>query len=239
MKARRAFAIAGVSLLLAACAHLPETPRAGESPVATTQESPSEFVGAYNGNSFETAMGMLVEADGTFRWGLSVGGLDMRASGTWEERDGTLLLTSTPTPVAPEFAWSGLEQTPDGPLVRIVRASDGEPFQYASATLECSDGKRVGDQVMNEGWSPDPGACPDPVAVRLRLSMYDIVSERYDLAALGWSPGMTARFEFRRNDLGVADFTGATGRLEDGMLKLEGARWPLEMRKMPPREAQP
>ena len=35
----------------------------------------------------------------------------------------------------------------------------------------------------------------------------------------------------------VADFTGVTGMLEDGKLKLVGGEWPLELRKLPPRPA--
>ncbi|MEM9500659.1 MAG: hypothetical protein AAF941_02315 [Pseudomonadota bacterium] len=208
----------------------------------------SEFVGRYDGSSFETAMGMEIRADGTFNWGVSVGALDMRASGTWNEQGDWITFTSDPRPVAPEFGWSGLEQAGSGPWLRIVWASNGEPFQYGSATVTCKNGWSTTDQVPMDGWpSKDPDtynsqpedepsaldACDEPETVTLRQGVYDVRSERYVLADLGWTPGQTARFEFHRNDLGLADFTGVTGYLEDGFIKLQGAEWPLEMRKLP------
>ncbi len=231
-------------LALSACVH------AGEpSPSAAEPPAQSEFVGRYDGSSFETAMGMEIRADGTFGWGVSVGALDMRASGSWEQRGETIVFASDPRPIAPEFGVSGLEEVENAPWIKVVWASNGEPFQYASAIITCKNGEMIGDQVYAEGWPPPdrntdgetpperalPEAeCDEPETVTLSLSMYDVHSERYVLRDLGWEPGMTVRFEFRRNDLGIADFTGVTGTLDNGILKLRGARWPLELRKLPP-----
>lgn len=206
---------------------------------ATSPTKPSQFIGTYNGNSFETAMGMRIYADGRFQWGLSVGALDLRAEGTWKQSGEVITLASVPTPVAPEFDWSALERRPEGPLVRVVWASTGEPFQYAKVSLFCANGRILGGQVLEEGWSPTAAECDVPAALQLREDIYDVVSQRYELGALGWQTGDTLRFEFRANDMGVADFTGTTGVLEDGILKLRGARWPLELRKLPPREPRP
>ncbi|MEM7666789.1 MAG: hypothetical protein AAF250_13110 [Pseudomonadota bacterium] len=223
-------------------------PSAQEVRATEDERSPSDFVGRYDGSSFETAMGMEIRADGTFGWGVSVGALDMRANGTWKQDGDRITFTSDPKPVPPEFGWSGLEPTEDGPWVRIVWASNGEPFQYASATITCKNGWQTIDQIRREGWpSTDPdaydgwdddeprplNACDEPETIAFQMSMYDIRSQTYSLGDLGWTPGKTARFEFHRNDLGVADFTGVTGYLEDGMIKLQGAEWPLEMRKLP------
>lgn len=213
------------------------------------ETSPSEFVGTYNGNSFETAMGMIVREDGTFAWGVSVGGLDLRAAGTWETRriEGRdfILFTSDPVPVAPEFGppeiiESGYESTPEGgPLVKVVRASNGEPFVYASVRLTCANGSDFYSDIDAEGWSPPPGECDAPVSLQLQQSNYNVMSPVYDLAeTFVVEPGQTIRFEFRANDLGVADFTGMSGLLEDGILRVSGGEWPLELRKNPPRETE-
>lgn len=219
-------------------------PEATEAEDATT----SEFVGRYDGNSFETAMGMEILADGTWGWGVSVGALDMRAKGTWRQEGDFIYLTSDPKPVAPAFGVSGLEESHAGRWFRVVWAGNGEPFQYASAIVTCKNGELIGNQVYSEGWPPPESAaddetlsadmphkveCDEPETVTLSLSMYQIRSERYVLRDLGWEPGTTVRFEFLRNDLGVADFTGVTGYLEDGKLKLVGAEWPLELKKLP------
>jgi len=214
----------------------------------------SDFVGRYDGNSFETAMGMEILDDGTWRWGLSVGALDMRAKGTWEQRGKTLILTSAPKPVAPKFAWSGVEETATGgqnpPFLRVVSAANGKPFRYASAELLCANGKTFYGQIRSDGYpsvqeleyrDPPPPeedprrSCNAPARAVLTQSVYHVRSEVFDLKALGWKPGQTARFAFHRNDMGVADFTGVTGTLVDGKLKLTGAEWPLELRKLPTR----
>lgn len=194
-----------------------------------------DFVGLYDGSSFETAMGMRIEADGQFEWGLSVGALDMRSSGMWDQDGDSIRLTTDPSPVPPEFRLLGVERSKAAPLVKVTWSTNGEPFQYAEAAVECSDGANLYEQVGSEGWSPAEGKCEKPVAITLIEGIYEISSPRYVLSELGWSPGMTINVEFRPNDLGVADFTGVTGRLEGDMLKLKGARWPLEMRKVSPR----
>ncbi|MBV7258752.1 hypothetical protein [Erythrobacter crassostreae] len=210
--------------------------------------SDSEFVGRYNGNSFETAMGMEIAADGTFRWGLSVGGLDLRAQGTWMQDGDRIFLTSDPKPVPAEFRWKGTEKNEDGPWVKVVRASNGKPFQYASLSAECKNGEQVFGQVYRDGWPSKEryaneelhegeelpfAKCDEPETITFRLSSYNIKSETHSLRELGWKPGETAVFEFESNDLGVADFSGVTGYLEDGVIKLSGGEWPLELRKMP------
>ncbi len=210
----------------------------------------SEFVGLYDGSSFESAMGMEVRADGTFDWGLSVGALDLRASGTWAQQREMIILTSNPRPVPPVFRFSGLEPARGGEFVRVVLASNGEEFEFADIRLTCRNGKKFYGQVRSGGYPStnaleyedelpdeyDPRkSCDAPVTAMLELSMYDVASEPFDLASLGWTPGQTARFEFERNDLGVADFTGMTGALQDGTLTLQGGEWQFELRKLAPR----
>ncbi len=223
----------------------------GEPEPAETETS-SEFVGRYDGGSFETAMGMEIHGDGTFGWGVSVGALDMRARGTWRQEGNFIYLTSDPKPVEPEFKWSGLESTgatpEDTPFLRVVWGTNGKEFQYADAELTCENGERFYDQVHRDGYpsiealeytdplppDQDPRqSCDVPDTVVLVQSIHRIRSKPFKLADLGWEAGQTVRFAFHPNDMGVADFTGVTGYLEDGMLKLVGAEWPLEMRKLP------
>ncbi len=240
MQIFRLYAAAALTITLAGCAQ-----GSGEAPVASATETAgrinadeapaTNFVGRYSGSSFETAMGMEIATDGTFGWGLSVGALDMRARGTWDQEGDVLILTSDPKPVSPKFNYIGIEEYTDAPMIEVVWASNANPFQYADVLLQCADGSRLLGNVPAEGWSPEPGECDDPVSVVLEEGIYDIKSETYNLAEIGWKPGAKIRFEFERNDLGVADFTGMTGTLEDGVLKLFGGKWPLEMRKVMPR----
>lgn len=203
----------------------------------------SEYVGRYNGNSFETAMGMELTADGKFQWGLSVGALDMRAEGTWNERDGTVLFTSDPVPVPPRLYWLGLENNAAGdtsaPMVKVMFAETGKPFGYADVMLTCGDGSQALEQIPEEGWSPEAGACRNAVSMTVQQSMYDLRSDRFDLAEMGWQPGRTIRIAFEPNDIGVMDLTGMTGHLNEGILTVDGPLGREKFRKMrvvPPEE---
>ena len=214
-----------------------------EQPV---EEATSPFVGRYDGSGMEVAMGMVIRPDGTFEWGLSVGALDMRAQGTWEQTGERIFFTSSPKPVAPEFAFSGLETREDAPWLRIVWSGNAKPFPYGEAFVTCRNGWKGVEHVPRDGFPSDvpqqedapdvdvypnddypdesPSVrelCDEPATVQLRQSSYQVRSPVYDLRALGWTPGQTARFEFRRNDLGVADFTGVNGHLEGDRIVLD------------------
>lgn len=228
--------------------------QAGQDDNNDASDQPSPFIGSYDGGRMEMAMGMEIREDGTFFWGLSVGALDMRAVGTWIEEDGQITLTSTPKPVAPQFAWSGIETFAGNPWIRLIWSVNGEPFQYGSATITCRNGETLYENVPRDGlplpegqedeFRPDHKppfreACDEPVTVELREDIHRVQSSVYDLRELGWEPGKTARFEFQPNDLGVADFTGVTGRLENGRILLDvrslgrrDMKGPLELRKL-------
>ncbi|MEP0392870.1 MAG: hypothetical protein ABJ205_08310 [Erythrobacter sp.] len=206
-----------------------------ESATETTQtQTASQYVGRYDGNSFETAMGMIVREDGTFDWGLSVGGLDLQARGRWTEVNGAILFKSEPKPVAPQFTWSGVETTNDGPFLRIVSAESGEPFRYADVRGLCANGEVIYGTANTGEWSPDE-ACDKPETIELYLSSYQVLSGPFELRgerAVG--EGQTGVFDFHRNDLGVADFDGVMGWLEDGKLRVESSLGAMTLRKLPP-----
>ena len=206
--------------------HPPEAP-----PESGNAQASSPFVGRYDGSRMETALGMAIHPDGTFAWGLSVGALDLRAQGTWFEEDGTIIFVSDPRPVAPKFGWSGMERVSDGPLVRVIWSTNGQPFRHSSIYATCSNGETVFDQVPANGWSP-PEECDKVQTIQLRFDVYDVVSETYDLVKdFPVEDGETIRFDFQPNDMGVADFNGAMGQIIDGTLVIEGPLGRMEMRK--------
>ncbi|MEO1220772.1 MAG: hypothetical protein AAFY42_05405 [Pseudomonadota bacterium] len=213
---------------------LPATALAQESsPENTIAAEQSQFVGRYDGNSFETAMGMVIRADGTFEWGLSVGSLDMRAQGTWFEEDDTIIFVSDPKPVSPEFVWSGVEANEDGPFLRVVWAKSDSPFQYASVRGQCANGTLAFGYVDDGTWSPESD-CDKLEWIQFRMQSYDLRSEIFVLSGeREVARGETIRFEFHRNDLGVANFDGVMGRFEDGKLRVVGDIGSMVLRKVP------
>lgn len=237
---RARLAVTLPALCLAACATAPD--RVQQNTDGTQGPVQTHYAGYYNGNSFETAMGMRIDEDGSFEWGLSVGALDMHAKGKWAPQGDGIVFTSDPVPVPPTFSWSGFGKVPNGPLVKIEWAESGEPFQYAEAVVRCANGHIVQSRVPAEGWSPDPDKCDVPVWLRLIEGIYNIDSEDFLLSDYDLAPGETIRFLFHRNDLGVADFTGFTAKLEESILTLTGHERPMRFRKVEhsePAEAQP
>lgn len=213
----------------------PDQSEAQEAP--QTQEQ-SKFVGRYDGNSFETAMGMIVREDGTFGWGLSVGGLDLRANGTWQEINGAILFKSEPKPVAPEFVWREVETTPGGPFLRIEWADSGKPFSFADVRGLCTNGELIVTPVMDGEWSPGD-TCDKPEAIELYLRSYQVLSGPFELRGeRKVGDGQTIVFDFHRNDLGVADFDGVMGWLENGELRVESSLGAMTLRKLPPPSAE-
>lgn len=227
-----------VSLSSAALAQeTPETERDQVEEVPQSQEQ-SRFVGRYDGNSFETAMGMIVREDGTFGWGLSVGGLDLRAKGTWQEINGAILFKSEPKPVAPQFIWREVEATPDGPFLRIEWSDSGKPFSFADVRGICANGELVVMPVIDGEWSPGE-TCDKPAMIELYLRSYQVLSGPFELTGeREVGEGQTIVFDFHRNDLGVADFDGVMGWLEDGELRVESSLGAMTLRKLPPPPAE-
>jgi len=230
------------TLTLAAAVALPSMALAQEA-LPSEQTAPeqsstgaeqSQFVGRYDGSSMETAMGMVVREDGTFQWGLSVGGLDLRAKGTWTERGGAIVFASDPKPVAPQFIWDGVETTKDGPFLRIEWKDSGKPFSFADVRGFCANGELVVLPVIDGEWSPGP-LCDRPLVIELYLRSYQVLSGPFELKReRAVEEGETIRFVFHRNDLGVADFDGITGFLEDGTLRMDSSLGPMTLRKLAP-----
>lgn len=207
------------------------------SPEPAPEPKPQEqspFVGRYDGSSMESAMRMIVREDGTFQWGLSVGSLDLRAAGTWAQRGGRIVFASDPKPIAPEFIWDAVETTQDGPFLRIEWAESGEPFSFADVRSLCANGELVTMPVMDGAWSPGD-ACDRPSKIELYLRSYQVVSGPFELVGTREvTDGQTIVFKFHRNDLGVADFDGVTGRLEGEELKMESSLGAMTLRKLAP-----
>lgn len=200
---------------------------------AVESKRQDDFVGHYDGGSFETAMGMVIRDDGTFSWGLSVGALDLRASGSWERVGETIVFTSDPKPIAPAFSDPTLVQDGQDALVRVVWSTTQEPFQYASIFANCANGETITDRVGETGWSP-PAACDRVTELRLVEDIYDVTSNTFSLTEIqGRNTDLMLIFEFQPNDLGVLSFDGSVGSLADNVLTIQGPEGTFGLEKLP------
>ena len=225
-------AILSPVLMLAACA---ASFTALESAQAVQAEAASPFVGSWDGSSFETAMFLRLNEDRTFQWALTVGGLDMTAQGKWQAEGDTVTFTSDPVPVPSTIAWAGMEDDPDGPMLRVFH-ENGKPVDHSSTLTRCADGQTFLGRVGPEGSSPNPEQCPEPVSVRVLIPGVETEWPEFDLAAKGWTPGKTIRFEFQPGQDDVMDFTGMAARLEGDVLTFTEESGGDTYRRMKPPE---
>lgn len=207
-------AIVSPVLMLAACA---ASSTALETAQAVQAEAVSPFVGSWDGSSFETAMFLQLSEDRTFQWALTVGGLDMTAQGNWQAEGDTVTFASDPVPVPTTIAWSGMEDAPEGPMLRVFH-ENGKPVEHSSTLTRCADGQTFLGRVGPEGSSPNPEQCPEPVSVRVLIPGIEADLPEFNLAENGWRPGKTIRFEFQPGDYGVMDFTGMVATLDGDVL---------------------
>ena len=108
-----------VTLALTASA---QPPAPAQAPPATpiTRES---IAGTYDGGQMEVGAQLLLKPDGHFQYELAYGALDETANGTWEIKDGIVLLTTVPAVVLPSFVVVSDTPAPSGLFVKIGRAS--------------------------------------------------------------------------------------------------------------------
>src|ERR1700747_2620930 len=87
--------------LLFALPLAPQPPAPPAKPTApVTRES---LAGLYDGGQMEVGAQLLLKPDGHFEYELAYGALDETAKGTWELRDGAVLLPPAPAVVPPRF----------------------------------------------------------------------------------------------------------------------------------------
>ncbi|WP_114521355.1 hypothetical protein [Altererythrobacter sp. ZODW24] len=196
-----------VALLLAALAALGFTsPSFAQASAAGEYRVPG---------SLEMFLGLRLNEDGTYQFALSVGALDKRSSGTWEQDGQQVTLTTTPKPVPPEFERAANDEAADAPFI-MVAWPNGNGVPGVDIVLGCGEDTVLRDYTQYDGWSPPEGACATPEWVELTEGIHEIKSPRFDIS------GETGalRFTLVPNSFGVLDMTGTTGVLEGEALSL-------------------
>jgi hypothetical protein len=183
--------------------------------LGTAAAQPPPYSGMYDGSRMEMAVGLELQPDGHFRYGMSYGALDEGAEGVWSLRDGRIYLTSDPV-TAPQIALEGEQDGPAGTIRILLDSPDLTP-QLFEAAFTGGDGGVNAEQLGEEGLElPIEGE--GPVSVRLVLPMFDVAGPPVALAGTG---GRTLRFRFDANDLGKVAFSATPVTPEEGGLVLE------------------
>ncbi|MGV3480914.1 MAG: hypothetical protein ACO1O3_13260 [Sphingobium sp.] len=174
------------------------------------------IAGGYQVDQMEVGGGLLLAADGRFRYALEYGAVSETAEGRWTVEGGTVRLTSEPKVKPPAFAVVKDEPAPAGEL-RVALADPGfdwgDPLEVAIA-FEGQAGRRL-RAVGKDGLVPlEAGEIP--VSVVPVMPVYGIAEPPHPLTP----GGHRILFRFDANDFGRADFNGEPLRIDGTNLVL-------------------
>jgi hypothetical protein len=158
----------------------------------------------------EAAGGLELGADGRFRYGLSYGALDEQAEGRWRQEGNRVLLTTDPTPRAPEWSLVLAEAGEPKLFALILEGPEGRPIPNIEVEVRMKDGSVEQGQTRSE-WMEAELDGRVPVAVTFRIPVFDVGSPSF---AIDVAKARKYRFRLNPRDLGVRDFRD----------------WPLEIR---------
>lgn len=153
----------------------------------------------------DVAAELLLRPDGSFAYALSAGALDEVSQGRWQDRDGTVVLTTEPKPVPPQFAAAEAKPAADAPFLSVTWPN-GRGIAGIDFRIACADGNLVEDYTQSDGWRFGEEPCAQPQWIELEEPIHAIRSPRYPIP-LGTR---ALRFVLVPNDLGHIDLTGAT-----------------------------
>lgn len=194
--------LASTALLLAA------------APLSANAEE--DWVGRYALVTGPDAAGELqIKADGSFRFGMVAGALDLWAKGRWTRADQGIVLRTEPRPVAPVFALvSAKPGKRDGPLSVKVTRPNGEGIPGIDFHIVRDGLEPVHGYTQYDGWQSEPGEDSRVVSIQLSEPIYDAISPVFDVPA----NARDFTFTLTPNDMGVADFDNAPAeRTADGL----------------------
>lgn len=202
---------------LAAAQTAPQPAKPGETaPVqplaAPTRES---LAGIYNGGQMEVGAQLILKPDGHFSYELAYGALDEAAEGTWEIKDGAVLLTTVPAAVPPRFVVESDKPEPNGEL--WIKLSSGPIMEGARQRIYLIYGPNEPPdmaEVADDGRVP----LPDkrwPTAIIPEIPVYPIMSKPIPLTG---TAGHRIVMRFEPNDIGKADFHARKLTIDSGVL---------------------
>ena len=162
-------------------------------------------VGKYTHSAQELVAGLWLRADGTFRYGLTVGSLDQTAAGRWTATGNQILLTNEPRPMAPTITAGPANLVPGTPLTLQLRTSAGKAVQGVGFTVEFDTGAPLESYMQSASWSLPDSEQRQPRAVTFAWPSYGLRPMRF---AMNPKTANNLTFVFNPNDFGVVDLTG-------------------------------
>jgi len=188
-------------------------PVAAQTPAAVpTRET---LAGTYDGGQMEVGAQLLLKPDGHFQYELAYGALDETAEGTWDIKEGVVLLTTVPAVVPPRFVVVSDTHAPRGLNVKLtkplVEGMRQRVYLVYSPRQEPDEA-----QVADDGSVPIP-AGKHPVAFLPEIPVYPTMVKAIPLTGTG---GHRFVLRFEPHDIGKADFHPQPLTIDDGVLTM-------------------
>lgn len=196
--------IAGIGK--AALLFLTQPACAQDAPDVAHPTAVDPVVGKYSSGQMELVAELCLNADGTFKYSLSVGSLDERAQGRWQRVGERIELVSDPRPLAPAITASRIEDAPDQTFSIRLIAPNGMDIPGIDLRIDFDTGQPLESYLAGGPWTLPANEERHARFVTFTKKAYRIDSGPLPLHA---DVGMVAIFLLTPNDLGVADLTGA------------------------------
>lgn len=162
-------------------------------------------VGKYSYSAPEIGAGLWLRADGTFRYGLTVGSLDETAAGRWTAKGNRVQLVNEPRPKAPEIAAGPGALVPGAPLSVALRTAAGRAVQGVDFVVEFDTGPPRESYTQQTPWVLPADTARQPRAITFAWPSYGLRPTRFALDA---KTSNALTFVLSPNDFGVVDLTG-------------------------------
>jgi hypothetical protein len=165
----------------------------------------------------DTASGLEIGKDGTFRYFLSEGALDEGAEGRWTCDKGVLRLTTAPAPKPAEFRLDKVTEGEEAPFSLIVTWPNGQGVAAVDFQIGFESGEPVTGYTQDDGWDRD---FEDrvPKTVQFAEPFFGTVSPVFPVPS---RRGIRLHVVLEPNDMGVAAFKDTLATMQDGKLVLQ------------------
>lgn len=150
--------------------------------------------------------GLLIGANGRFRYALAAGALDERAEGRWERQGAKICLTTEPTPVPPEFKRAPDAAGNDRTATVMVSWPDGRGIAGVDFVIGFDTGDPLTGYTQYDGWTMPPDELRTPRWIELREPVNNVKSPRFTLDEHDHGKLHAVLIP---HDIGVVNFEGA------------------------------
>ncbi len=162
-------------------------------------------VGRYTHSAHELVAGLWLRADGTFRYGMTVGSLDETAAGRWTVRGDRVELVNEPRSKPPAVTAGPGTLEAGKPLSLTLQTAAGRGVSGVDILIEFDSGDARESYTQSAGWVLPVDEKRQPHFITFAMPSYGLRPTRFPVDV---NTANVLTFVFAPNDFGVVDLTG-------------------------------